>query len=106
FLLPNTNAKFYNKEKQKIGTLTSIANWSKWKWSTEGPDEGSICARALPNFGTWNIFSSSKIQKIIKTRIIEKPTPITSTHTQPKNNWTTLLPKISDELQNSENENK
>jgi len=47
--------------------LTGIANWSEWKWPTEGPNEGSICARALPNFGSWNIFSPSKIQKIVKT---------------------------------------
>jgi len=75
--------------------LTGIANWSEWKWPTEGPNEGSICARALPNFGSWNIFSPSKIQKIVKTRIIEKPTPVISTHTQPKNKWTTALPRNS-----------
>ncbi|CAG8614165.1 39733_t:CDS:2, partial [Gigaspora margarita] len=46
--------------KQKIGTLTGIANWSEWKWPTEGSDKGSICARALSNFGTWNIFSPTE----------------------------------------------
>ncbi|CAG8788320.1 8957_t:CDS:2, partial [Gigaspora rosea] len=57
-----------------------------------GSDEGSICACALSNLKHGIFFLLVKIQKIIKTQIIEKPTPITFTHTQPKNNWTTLLP--------------
>ncbi len=75
--------------------MTGIANWCEWKWPIEGPNEGSICARALPNFGSWNVFPPSKIQKIVKTRIFEKPIPTISTHTQPKDNWTVKLPRNS-----------
>ncbi|CAG8789854.1 21206_t:CDS:2, partial [Gigaspora margarita] len=66
-----SNLEWYNAENkcildihqfdQKIHTFSSniSPNNSEWKWPTEGPNEGSIYAHALSNFGTWNIFSSS-----------------------------------------------
>ncbi|CAB4481821.1 unnamed protein product [Rhizophagus irregularis] len=69
-------------------------------------EAGYIYARPLPKFGELNKFSPNKIQKIVKNRIIVKPDPIISEHSNPQKSWN--IPKIdhqdTDTIESLENQ--
>jgi hypothetical protein len=78
-----------------MGTITGIRNWNEFTWKYDGEEAGYIYARPLPRFGEITKFSPNKIQKIVKDRIITKPIPIVSTHTNPQKSWT--VPRINNQ---------
>ncbi|GBC53669.2 hypothetical protein GLOIN_2v1483553 [Rhizophagus irregularis DAOM 181602=DAOM 197198] len=94
------------QQKQKIGTITGIRNWNEFTWVYDGEEAGYIYARPLPKFGELNKFSPNKIQKIVKNRIIVKPDPIISEHSNPQKSWN--IPKIdhqdTDTIESLENQ--
>ncbi|CAG8651670.1 9443_t:CDS:2 [Gigaspora margarita] len=51
-----------------------------------------ICARPLPNFGSWNTFSPIDIKKTINNQEFTKPDPKISNRTIPNSEWTIPLP--------------
>ena len=75
-----------------MGTIAGIRNWNEFTWVYDGEEAGYIYARPLPKFGELNKFSPSKIQKIVKNRIIAKPDPIISEHSNPQKSWN--IPRI------------
>ncbi|CAG8549658.1 9910_t:CDS:2 [Gigaspora rosea] len=79
-------------EKPKLGTIPGITSWNEWKWPDDENEPGFICARGLPEFGQWNIFSLTKIEKIIKSHKIVKLQPATSPYSIPTKSWTTPIP--------------
>jgi len=78
-----------------IATLDGITNWFQFIWPSEGEYAGHICARALPGFGQWNIFSVSDVKKAIKNQEFTKPNPQTSDCTILQLDWIVLLPSKS-----------
>ncbi|CAG8758556.1 10202_t:CDS:2, partial [Gigaspora rosea] len=48
----------------------------------------------LPGIGPWKEFTPANIQKIIKKRVIKKPEPTITTHSQPSKSWTMPVPEI------------
>jgi hypothetical protein len=80
------------KSKKTISTLEGIFNWSHFVWPISGELSGYICARSLPNFGSWNTFSPMDIKKAMNDQDFTKPDPMVSDHTIPKSEWTVPLP--------------
>ena len=80
------------KSKKTISTLEGITNWSHFVWPISGELSGYICARSLPNFGSWNTFSPIDIKKAMNDQEFTKPDPMVSDHTIPKSEWTVPLP--------------
>ena len=80
------------KSKKTISTLEGITNWSHFVWPISGELSGHICARSLPNFGSWNTFSPIDIKKAMNDQEFTKPDPMVSDHTIPKSEWTVPLP--------------
>ncbi|RHZ62731.1 hypothetical protein Glove_335g14 [Diversispora epigaea] len=75
-------------DKAKLGTITGISNYQEWTWPTDEENSRYIFARALPGIGEWKIWSTEKIEKIIKKRKIEKPNPIYSQPSKLNKLWT------------------
>ncbi|GBB83749.1 hypothetical protein RclHR1_10420001 [Rhizophagus clarus] len=73
-----------NREQE---TITEIQNWNEFTWVYNDEETGYIHTRPLPRFGELNKFSPSKIQKIVKNRIIIKPNPIISEHSNSQKPW-------------------
>jgi hypothetical protein len=78
-----------------MGTITGIRNWNEFTWKYDGEEAEYIYARLLLRFGEITKFLPNKIQKIVKDRIIIKPIPIVSTHTNSQKSWT--VPKINNQ---------
>ncbi|CAG8633384.1 16627_t:CDS:1, partial [Dentiscutata erythropus] len=71
-----------------LGTIAGIRNWHEWSWFNNETEAGCIYARPLPRIGLWKEFTPTNIQKIIKKRVIKKPEPTITTHSQPSKSWT------------------
>src|SRR5207245_2998098 len=87
---PSTISFFVNKlfvfiildqNKKAKNTLPGNSNLFEWTWPGEGPMEGYILGREIPNIGEWMNFSLANLQK----KQIEIPRPMVSTHTIPEN---------------------
>ncbi|CAG8550618.1 1534_t:CDS:2 [Gigaspora rosea] len=69
-------------------TLSGISTWHEFTWPETEDNTRYICARSLPGFGPLYKFSPLQLQKIIKDYVFEKPSPSSTTHTQPVKTWT------------------
>lgn len=69
----------------KVKTIEGITKLFYFEWPVTGNYAGYICARSLPHIGEILQFSPSEILK--KPISINKPSPLISTHTIPKNSW-------------------
>ncbi|GES80418.1 hypothetical protein GLOIN_2v1483553 [Rhizophagus clarus] len=90
-----------NREQE---TITEIQNWNEFTWVYNDEETGYIHTRPLPRFGELNKFSPSKIQKIVKNRIIIKPNPIISEHSNSQKPWNISRINHQDAIKNLENQ--
>ncbi|RHZ51174.1 hypothetical protein Glove_482g8 [Diversispora epigaea] len=93
-----------DNDKAKLGTITGISNYQEWTWPTDEENSGYIFARALPGIGEWKIWSTEKIEKIIKKRKIEKPNPIYSQPSELNKLWTMPINPVLVDITNITNQ--
>jgi hypothetical protein len=83
-----------DQNKKAKNTLSSNSNLFEWTWLRDGPMEGYILGREIPNIGKWTQFSPARIANLQKNKI-KIPKPTVSAHTVPKSQWIVSIPNTS-----------
>ena len=98
-LVINNNNSLAKNKKGKSMIISGISNWFEWTWPVEGENAGYIKARAIPNLGSWTLFSPTQIQNFTKGEI-NQPSPQMSESTNPKSPWKISIPYASGNISN------
>jgi hypothetical protein len=85
---------YLDQNKKAKNTLPGNSNLFEWTWPGDGPMEGYILGREIPNIGKWTQFSPAQIANLQKNKI-EIPKPTVSAHTVPKSQWIVSMPNTS-----------
>ncbi|PKK57177.1 hypothetical protein RhiirC2_721392 [Rhizophagus irregularis] len=83
-----------DQNKKAKNTLPGNSNLFEWTCPGDGPMEGYILGREVPNIGEWTQFSPARIANLQKNKI-EIPKPTVSAHTVPKSQWIVSMPNTS-----------
>lgn len=74
----------------KVKTISGITKLFYFEWPSEGDYAGYIRAQCMPHIGPWSQFSPFEIS----STPINKPTPVTSSHSISQKPWNFPISRI------------